>query len=357
MKFRTLIPVSLASVLALGGCFSTSGEAPRSSAVRQAVDGDHYVVRRGDTLFSIAFANGLDYRTLALINKLDPANAVIHPGDVLLVRIGRLNVRNVYRVRPGDTLFSVARRHGKSVEQMARINHLSPPYAINAGQLLILDPKKPAFERAAPRSGSSGSSPSSSSAARPGNVPVPPPSQGASRSSSSSSSAPSGARSLAAPHAAPASGAGHSQASPAPSSGRTIEVPSQKPAYNSRSRLTWQWPTYGTLIRGFSATGAAKGINIAGKKGQNIKAAASGKVVYAGSALRGYGNLIIIKHNDDYLSAYAHNDRILVKELQDVKSGQVIARMGDTDSNTVNLHFEIRYRGQAVNPQNYLPRR
>ena len=98
-------------------------------------------------------------------------------------------------------------------------------------------------------------------------------------------------------------------------------------------------------------------MDIAGKKGQNIVSAANGKVVYAGNALRGYGNLIIIKHNDDYLSAYAHNDQLLVKETQKVKAGQVIAKMGNTDSDRVNLHFEIRYRGEAVNPYNYLPKK
>ena len=100
-----------------------------------------------------------------------------------------------------------------------------------------------------------------------------------------------------------------------------------------------------------------KGIDIAGLKGSNIVATAAGKVVYAGAALRGYGKLIIIKHNDDYLSAYAHNDKVFVKEKQKIKLGQVIATMGKTDANKVLLHFEIRFRGKSVNPSNYLPTR
>ena len=322
MKTYKLAAAFIFAALAVSGCTttgsSTSVRSSVSSSVTGKVDSNHYMVKKGDTLFSIAFANGLDYRTLALINKLDPVNAVIYPGDVLLVRIKNLNVKNVYRVRAGDTLFGIARKHKKPVEYMAKINHIQPPYAINAGQLLIIDDKKPTFS---PASGNS------------------------SRPAVSSSS-----------YQASSSGSSVQPATVPATSRNAPQVPTQKSAYNSRSKLTWQWPTYGTIGRKFSS-GSSNGINIAGKKGQNIKAAAEGKVVYAGNALRGYGNLIIIKHNDDYISAYAHNDRILVKELEQVKSGQIIGRMGDTDSNMVNLHFEIRYRGQSVNPQSFLPKR
>jgi lipoprotein NlpD len=97
--------------------------------------------------------------------------------------------------------------------------------------------------------------------------------------------------------------------------------------------------------------------DIAGSRNDSVKAAADGRVVYAGDVLRGYGQLVIVKHNDDYLSAYAHNDHILVKEQQAVKAGQVIAKMGDTDAERVMLHFEVRFRGKSVNPLKYLPRR
>ena len=105
------------------------------------------------------------------------------------------------------------------------------------------------------------------------------------------------------------------------------------------------------------AEGGNKGIDIAGSKGQAIVATADGRVVYAGNALRGYGNLIIIKHNDDYLSAYAHNDTMLVREQQEVKAGQKIATMGSTGTSSTRLHFEIRYKGKSVNPLQYLPQR
>ncbi|MBA7855141.1 murein hydrolase activator NlpD [Enterobacter sp. RHBSTW-00901] len=120
----------------------------------------------------------------------------------------------------------------------------------------------------------------------------------------------------------------------------------------------WRWPTDGKVIENFSSTeGGNKGIDIAGSKGQAIIATADGRVVYAGNALRGYGNLIIIKHNDDYLSAYAHNDTMLLREQQEVKAGQKIATMGSTGTSSTRLHFEIRYKGKSVNPLQYLPQR
>ncbi|WOT06142.1 peptidoglycan DD-metalloendopeptidase family protein [Shewanella youngdeokensis] len=120
----------------------------------------------------------------------------------------------------------------------------------------------------------------------------------------------------------------------------------------------WSWPVNGKVIGVFSAKEQGnKGIKIDGRRGDAIKAAASGRVVYAGSALRGYGNLVIIKHSDDYLSAYAHADKILVKEKQVVNVGQTIAKMGNTGSNRVMLHFEIRYHGKSVNPIKFLPKK
>ena len=121
------------------------------------------------------------------------------------------------------------------------------------------------------------------------------------------------------------------------------------------SSLEWSMPTSGSLISGFSETASRKGIDIAGKLGQAIVASSAGKVVYSGSGLRGYGKLVIIKHNKTYLSAYAHNDQLLVKEGQNVSKGQKIAEMGNTDNDQVSLHFEIRRFGKPVDPAKYLP--
>ncbi len=120
----------------------------------------------------------------------------------------------------------------------------------------------------------------------------------------------------------------------------------------------WQWPAQGPIIARFQgATGLNKGVDIAGDLGQPVLAAASGQVVYAGTGLRGYGKLLIIKHNDTFLSAYAHNDRLLVGEGDQVKAGQRIADMGSSGTSRVKLHFEIRREGTPVDPLNYLPKR
>jgi lipoprotein NlpD len=120
-------------------------------------------------------------------------------------------------------------------------------------------------------------------------------------------------------------------------------------------KLGWVWPASGKLVTGFSDTANLKGIDIAGKAGQPVVASAAGKVVYAGSGLRGYGKLIIIKHNKSYLSAYAHNKEILVKEGQQVTRGQKIAEMGNTDADQNKLHFEIRRLGKPMDPLKFLP--
>lgn len=117
--------------------------------------------------------------------------------------------------------------------------------------------------------------------------------------------------------------------------------------------ITWAWPTLGKVMTGFNET-SNKGIDIAGTTGQAINAASAGKVIYSGSDLRGYGKLVIVKHNKTYLSVYAHNSKIAVKEGQVVSAGQKIAEMGNTDSNTVKLHFEIRRLGKSVDPAKYL---
>ncbi len=120
--------------------------------------------------------------------------------------------------------------------------------------------------------------------------------------------------------------------------------------------VTLIWPAQGTVIHTFDGKNS-KGIDIANAAGTPVVAAAAGSVVYAGNGLRGYGNMLIIKHADDYLTAYAHNRAILVKEGQRVQQGQQIAEMGDTDSNRIMLHFEVRYMGRSTNPARYLPAR
>jgi lipoprotein NlpD len=124
---------------------------------------------------------------------------------------------------------------------------------------------------------------------------------------------------------------------------------------DDESELEWGMPTSGKIIGEYSESANQKGVEIAGTRGQAVVASAAGKVVYSGSGLRGYGKLVIIKHNKTFLSAYAHNDQILVKEGQSVSKGQKIAEMGSTDADQVKLHFEVRKFGKPVDPSKYLP--
>ena len=199
-----------------------------------------------------------------------------------------------YRVRAGDTLFKVAFENGVDVDALAEWNRLADPDHILVGSILRLSAPKPSpAARAVPAI-------------------------------------------KAAPEALPAE--------------PTIPA---KPEQGVPDR--WSWPARGDLLAHFGE-GMNKGIDIAGSRGQSVQAAASGEVAYTGVGLRGYGKLIIIRHGKTLLSAYAHNARILVKEGQNVARGQIIGEMGDTDSDQVKLHFEIRESGKPVDPLNYLPR-
>ena len=138
-----------------------------------------------------------------------------------------------------------------------------------------------------------------------------------------------------------------------PSDTKPAETKSAVPNATDDESIAWAWPTQGKVVAGFNEA-SNKGLDIAGKTGQTISAASGGKVIYSGSDLRGYGKLVIIKHNKTYLSVYAHNSKIVVKEGQSVNAGQKIAEMGNTDSNSVKLHFEIRRLGKSIDPAQYL---
>lgn len=212
-----------------------------------------------------------------------------------------------YRVvRSGDTLYSIAWESGRDYQDVARWNRIPPPYLIQPGQRLRLSPPAGAERSSRPK-------------------PKPPSRPGSQKKTVQSKPEP-----VAPARAAPPSAA---------------------------SRLSWAWPARGELLERYSANGPNKGIDIAGKKGQPVLAAEAGQVVYQGGGLRGYGRLIIIKHNADFLSAYAHCDKIYVKEGNVIKRGQKIADMGSSGTDRVKLHFEVRYRGAPVDPQDYLPRK
>lgn len=241
---------------------------------------------------------------------------------------GEANAR--YTVQAGDTLYSIAFRSGLDYRELAAQNNIPVPYRIYPGQTLHLVNAKTALLRGESqknpvsphKSGLNGSNLSNISSMKPlpDNKAVAPQNQ---------------------------TGYVRSQT--------VKQNTSTAPSPVSSSKIVWSWPVRGPILATFSnAEHGNKGLDIGGAAGTQVRAAASGEVVYAGNALRGYGNLIIIRHNDDYLSAYAHNRKLLVKERDTVVSGQQIAEMGSTDATSTRLHFEIRFRGKSVDPRKYL---
>ncbi|AKH00373.1 TPA: murein hydrolase activator NlpD [Klebsiella pneumoniae] len=265
---------------------------------------------------------------------------------------------STYTVKRGDTLFYIAWVTGNDFRDLAQRNNIPAPYALNVGQVLQVGNAsgqpitgENAVSQASARA-SGGATASTTSAQKSTAVVASQPTITYSESSGEQSAT----KML--PNNKPAT---TTTTVVAPVTAPTT-VSTTQPTASSTSTSSpisaWRWPTDGKVIENFSgAEGGNKGIDIAGSKGQAIVATADGRVVYAGNALRGYGNLIIIKHNDDYLSAYAHNDTMLVREQQEVKAGQKIATMGSTGTSSTRLHFEIRYKGKSVNPLQYLPQR
>ncbi|HUR87876.1 MAG TPA: peptidoglycan DD-metalloendopeptidase family protein [Ramlibacter sp.] len=226
-----------------------------------------------------------------------------------------------YTVRSGDTLIRIALDAGQNWRDIARWNNLDNPNVIEVGQVLRVTP--------------------------PGATEV-------ARNATANTSTATAPRGTALQPATPASAAASSSTSVAsipPASTAPLGPPAE-------DDLPWSWPiaSAGSVLAGFDEQ-KNKGLDIGGKAGDPVLAAADGRVVYAGAGLRGYGNLIILKHNNTYLSAYAHNQSLLVKEDQAVRKGQKIAEMGNSDADRVKLHFEIRRQGKPVDPARYLPMR
>ncbi len=281
------------------------------------------MVVAGDTLYSIAWESGHDVRELAAWNRIAPPY-LIRPGQKLRVRPSygakeragntsgaRKKPNGPHIVARGESLYGIARDADVEVHDLAAWNDLSPPYTLEIGQKLRLTPDKKSQREA---------------------VAAGPRDSGASAKES-----------------------GQARSKPPASS----QSGSKNPASAGRSQTTvqWSWPADGALLERYRADGRSRGIEIGGARGALVHAAAGGHVVYQGSGLRGYGNLIIIKHNTDYLSAYAHCDRTYVREGDVVKSRQKLAEMGSSGTDRVKLHFEIRHRGRPVDPLDHLPRK
>lgn len=294
-----LLTIGLVPAFSACGTGATATVQDRSAPLRQP-ESTFREVRAGDTLYSIAWESGRDYREIAEWNELDPPY-VIRPGQRIRLyppsgraRRPALPADATYRVvARGDTLYGIAQAAGVRVQDLAAWNSLAPPYLIVPGQRLRLS--------------------------------------------------------------APADTA-NKQAASADKQGRSA-TKAPAPEDFSTGPLRWRWPTEGKIIARFAPNDGTKGIDIAGSSGQNIRAAAGGKVVYQGSGLRGYGQLIIIKHNADFLSAYAHCAAIYVQEGSVIQAGQKIAAMGSSGTDRVKLHFEVRRRGVPVDPLEHLPKK
>ena len=248
-----------------------------------------------------------------------------------------------YTVQRGDTLYSIAFRYRLDFRRLAAANGIPAPYTIYPGQRIHLK------EGALPAGARQGDA--RQGGAWQGEAPRP---------ASPSTTAPA--------PAAPTTAAASSPVQPSATSSSPVKKPvpvtkpSPAPANNSASApaggpvRAWRWPTAGRVIRGYSPS-VHKGIDIDGGRGDAVNAVADGAVVYAGTGIVGFGKLLIVKHNEEYLSAYGHNDRLLVKEGERVRAGQKIAEKGSSGTDAVKLHFEIRREGKPVDPQALLPRR
>lgn len=252
-----------------------------------------------------------------------PAPVAVDPGAKLPLGAENAGKPGYYTVKPGDTVVRIALESGQNWRDIVRWNNLENPNVIEVGQVLRITP--PVVTAAAP---------------------TPAPETGVV------------VKPIAPGTATPGAGT-PTQAASAPkpaASGPAAAAPATPAASAGDDDLPWAWPVNGAVLAGYDEV-KNKGLDIAGKAGEPVLASADGRVVYAGAGLRGYGNLIILKHNNTYLSAYAHNQALLVKEDQVVRKGQKIAEMGNTDADRVKLHFEIRRQGKPVDPAKYLPAR
>lgn len=267
--------------------------------------GNSVVVQRGDTLYSISRRYGVPLKDLINANNLH-APYTLRVGQSL-----NLPAKQYHIVQRGDTLYSIARQHNVDVTSLSRVNNMQTPYSLNIGDRLVLP-------------------------ASVGTVPS------ASYSSVSDSTANSVSSTVK---------TAYTPAKSAPITDSYVAPKARKTKFD--------WPVRGKIISGYGNLGSGRkndGINIKAALGTNVKAADSGTVAYAGNELKGFGNLILIKHVDGWITAYAHNDRLFVKKGQKVTRGEKIATVGSTGSvTTPQLHFEVRSGKKAVNPRPYLP--
>lgn len=305
IKARKIYAVLLAVLWLATGCSFNSGQV-RLLNWTWFGSPDVVTVQRGDTLYSISKRYNAPIRDIIEINNLTP------PYTLIIGRQLRMPSAKYHTVAKGDTLYNISKRYNVDVTTLSRFNNLQTPYTLSIGQRLAIP-------------GSVGSSGTDY-------TPTPAKSQTASSSSFSFWKSPTTTKKTTKP----------------------IATPVTKYRKNK-----FAWPIRGTVISHYGTIGKGRtndGINIKTKLGAEVKAADSGRIAYAGNELKGFGNLILIKHDDGWVTAYAHNDRLFVKKGQRVSKGEKIAAAGSTGSvNTPQLHFEIRSGKKALNPLSYLP--
>lgn len=356
-----------ALVLAISGCANQQQGAPQIrdlSEARSAVENSpQYTVKPGDTLYGIAWQHNLDYRQLAAMNNIE-APYQIRPGQMIALRDGGSSMnRSPSNNAQPDNQPQNARSESRGVVATG----LNPPataVASNDQELDWLLPDESAIERnqrlnaegqtqeRADRQAVESAEQVAANREAPREEPAQPEVVAAAEVQE-----PAPEPELeAAPVREPEEQSVAQSATPAATPPARTDRSSR--TFTPAETINWQWPTDGQVTGKFGeGDSITAGIDIAGQKGQPVKAAGPGIVVYAGSGVRGYGNLILLKHNDQFLSAYAHNDSLNVKENDVVEAGEVIATMGNSDAGSVRLHFEVRRDGQPQDPMDFLPSR
>lgn len=290
----------------LAGCYA--GSSGFSLFSGYGTRPDSVTVRKGDTLYSLSRKYEVPLRKLIEENNLS-APYTLHIGQNL-----RLPARQIHTVSKGDTLYSISKKYNVDITSLSRLNDLDAPYILSVGQVLSLP---------------------ETLAETPQTV----------------QKAPVNTKTL-------ASAQKTSSAKVAATSKKIVKSAPRKNVSTYR-KTKFMWPVNGKVVSNFGVVGKGRkndGINIKAAIGTNVKAADKGVVAYAGNELKGFGNLVLIKHSDGYITAYAHNDRLYVKKGQKVLRGEKIATVGSTGSvNTPQLHFEVRAGKKAVNPRSYLP--
>jgi len=332
-----------ALAIAIAGCANHQGvpQVRDVSGARGNLSADgQYTVAQGDTLYGIAWQQGLDYRELAALNDIEPPYN-IYPGQQIAlqsskVEVGR-QVAQVSQPAPEDGETSEA-----SGAVATGLGETPVQVAASVQDVDWLLPDAPASEKPT-EDGDALEAQAEPQASEP--------QEQASRESQSEASE------RQEPEDSESESENETQASAAPSQQASADRGDR--TYTPADNIDWQWPVEGEVVGAFGEDeSVTAGIDIAGQKGQSVMAAGPGIVVYAGSGVRGYGNLILIKHNDEFLSAYAHNETLRVKENDVVEGGEVIATMGSNSAEEeAGLHFEIRKEGQPEDPLTYLPKR